>query len=132
MHTGENPFQFIVPLLKYLPVLLIVTALVVFIVIVIRRLIKDTPKDYAAGITVEASVFSKRQRKKRDPNTLPYDKEYAYAATSFYYITFETNDCRRIELSVNSETYKRLTEGDTGTLTYQGSQYIDFIQGSFA
>ncbi len=132
MHTGENPFQFIVPLLKYLPVLLIAATLVAFIVIVIRRIIRETPKDYASGTTIEATVFSKRTRKKRDPNTLPYDKEYAYAATSFHYITFETTDCRRIELAVNSATYQRLSEGDTGTLTYQGSQYIDFIQGNFA
>ncbi len=132
MHTGENPFQFIVPLLKYLPVMLIVTALIIFIVIAIRRIARETPKDYADGKTIEATVFSKRTRKKRDPNTLPYDKEYAYAATCFHYITFETADCQRIELSVNAETFQRLSEGDTGTLTYQGSQYIDFIQGNFA
>ena len=126
MHTGENPFQFIVPLLKYLPVMLIVAALIIFIVIAIRRIARETPKDYADGKTIEATVFSKRTRKKRDPNTLPYDKEYAYAATSFYYITFETNDCRRIELSVNSETFKRLTEGDEGTLMHQGTRYLGF------
>ncbi len=131
MHTGDNPFQKYVPFLVYLPLTLIAIALIVFIIIVIRRVIKQNPKSYANDNTISATVFSKRTRKKRDPNTLPYDKEYQYAKTTFYYITFETETCQRIELSVDSETFKRLTEGDIGLLTYQGSQYIDFIQQAF-
>lgn len=131
MRGEEFPFEKIVPVLKYLPFVLISAALIIFLIVIIRRLCKETPKDSGSGTTIQATVFSKRSRKKRDPNTLPYDKEYSYAATVFYYVTFETRDCRRIELPVSSDTFQRLSEGDTGTLTYQGSQYIDFIQGNF-
>ena len=131
MYYEENPYQSVVPLLKYLPLILIAAALIAFLFFLIRRLRKEMPKDYAGGKTISATVFSKRSRQKRDPNTLPYDKEYSYAATAFHYITFETRDCQRIELSVDAATYQRLSEGDTGTLTYQGSKYIDFIQEKF-
>lgn len=131
MYYEENPYQSVVPLLKYLPLILIAAALIAFLFFLIRRLRKEMPKDYAGGKTISATVFSKRSRQKRDPNTLPYDEEFAYAATRFYYITFETQDCQRLELAVASDTFQRLAEGDTGILTYQGSQYIDFIQRAF-
>ena len=131
MHTGENPYESVASLLIWLPLLLIAAALIVFIVIMLRRNAKASAAQHVTGTTVAASVFAKRSRKKRDPNTLPYDKEYNYSATVFHYITFETRDCRRIELPVDAETFQRLTEGDTGTLTYQGSQYIDYIQQKF-
>lgn len=131
LHTGDNPFESVVPYLLYLPLALVAVAIVVFVIIMIRKNIKQNSNDYADDNSISATVFSKRTRKKRDPNTLPYDKEYQYAATMFYYITFETHNCQRIELSVDAATYKRLSEGEIGTLTYQGSQYIDFIQGNF-
>ena len=131
MYHEENLFESVVPVLVYLPLFAVLIALIVFLIILIRRNAKESAAEHVAGITIEASIFTKRTRKKRDPNTLPYDKEYSYAATAFHYITFETRDCQRIELSVDAATYQRLSEGDTGTLTYQGSKYIDFIQEKF-
>ena len=131
MHNGENPFEHIVPFLIYLPLGAVLIALIIFLVIMLRRTAKEAAAETVVGSTIGATVFQKRTRKKRDPNTLPYDKEYSYAPTAFHYITFETRDCQRIELSVDSATYQLLSEGDVGTLTYQGSRYIDFIQENF-
>ncbi len=130
MQPQTDPIFSIVPVLKALPVIAIVTSLVIFLILMIRRNMKH-PKSYADGKSIEASIFSKYVREKRDPNTLPYDKEYAYAATKFYYIIFETKNCERLELPVTSAVFQRLSEGDVGTLTYQGSQFIDFIQQQF-
>lgn len=117
--------------LKYIPVFLIVAALVVFVVILIRRNIKNNPKDHALGKSVGARVLSKRERKRQDPNISPYDRNLSQVITHFYYITFETKNFERIELSVKGDVYHALTEDQTGTLTYQGSQFIDFIPGEW-
>lgn len=131
MYTEDTVFQSTIPLIVSLPLIIFSVALIVFIIIVVLRHFKSSNIERITDNSIEATVFHKRSRKKRDPNTLPYDKEYAYAATVFYYITFETRNCQRIELTVNADTFRRLSEGDIGKLIYQGSQYIDFIPGQF-
>lgn len=131
MRLDSEMFDVFGTLLKVIPVVLIVTALAVFVVIMIRRNIKDNPKEHAAGKSVGARVLSKRERKRQDPNISPYDQNLSRVVTHFYYITFETKNFERIELSVTGEVYHALTEDQTGTLTYEGSRYIDFIPGEW-
>lgn len=131
MYTEESVLQSAVPLLVSLPLILISAAIIVFIMIAVRRNFKANPKEHAGDSSIEATVLQKRSRKRRDPNTLYYDKEYAYGPTVFYYITFETKNFQHIELTVSSEIFRRLSEGDIGQLFYQGSQFIDFIPGHF-
>lgn len=131
MRTQDNPFLFIVPLLKYLPIFLIVAALIVFVILMIRRNVKENPKERADGKSVAARVISKRERKQRDPNISAYDQNRSNLFTYFYYVTFELKNYERIELSVRGDIYHSIVEDQTGTLTYQGSQFIDFIPGEW-
>lgn len=125
--TRENPFSFIVPYLKFIPLVLVAALLIFFVVHMIRRNAKNTPKDHAVGKSVGARVASKRQKRRRDPNIKPYDPNYNKMITYFYYITFELDSCERVELSVPSDVYQALAEDTKGTLTYEGARYIDFI-----
>ncbi len=43
-----------------------------------------------------------------------------------YYCTFEVTDGTRHEFRVAGKEYGQLVEGDTGTLTYQGTRYRTF------
>ena len=117
--------------LKWVPVVLILIALTVFVILMLRRNHKSNPKEHAAGKTVKARVLSKRERKRRDPNISPYDRNLAAVITNFYYITFETKNFEHIELSVTGEVYHALPEDQVGTLTYEGSRFIDFIPGEW-
>ncbi|GAB4185334.1 MAG: hypothetical protein Fur006_23650 [Coleofasciculaceae cyanobacterium] len=47
-------------------------------------------------------------------------------SSSYYYCTFEVRDGTRHEFYVGGEEYGQLVEGDTGTLTYQGTRYRGF------
>lgn len=116
---------------KWIPAVLIIIALIVFVIIMIRRSIKNNPKDHALGKTVKARVLSKRERKRRDPNISPYDRNLAGVITNFYYVTFETRSFEHIELLVPGDVYHSLPEDQTGTLTYEGSRFIDFIPGEW-
>ncbi|MBR7175202.1 MAG: DUF2500 domain-containing protein [Clostridia bacterium] len=43
-----------------------------------------------------------------------------------YFATFELEDGRRLELSVNDSEYSMLAEGDQGRLSFQGTRYLGF------
>lgn len=43
-----------------------------------------------------------------------------------YYVTLEFEDKSRLEFKVKAGTYGLLAEGDQGTLTYQGTRFLDF------
>ncbi len=44
-----------------------------------------------------------------------------------YYLTFEQENGARMEFRVPSKTYALLAEGDTGTLSFQGTRFLDFV-----
>jgi Protein of unknown function (DUF2500) len=45
---------------------------------------------------------------------------------AMYSVTFETKSGDRYEFAVPKQEYVMLAEGDTGTLTYQGTRYCSF------
>ncbi len=45
-----------------------------------------------------------------------------------YFVTFELENGKRLELGVKDREYGMLAEGDRGVLTYQGTRYLGFEQ----
>jgi len=43
-----------------------------------------------------------------------------------YFVTFELENGKRLEFSVNDGEYGMLAEGDSGELTWQGTRYLGF------
>ncbi len=43
-----------------------------------------------------------------------------------YFVTFELEDGKRLELGVKDPEYGMLAEGDQGRLSYQGTRYLGF------
>lgn len=46
-----------------------------------------------------------------------------------YYATFEVESGDRMELAVASDEFGYLAEGDMGTLTFQGTDFLGFARG---
>jgi hypothetical protein len=44
----------------------------------------------------------------------------------YYHLTFQTGEGSRRRFFVSKNEYQRLTEGDQGSLTYQGGRYLGF------
>lgn len=55
-----------------------------------------------------------------------HDSHMAGNSITTYYITFEFQDKERKEFKVKGKQYGLLSENDTGTLTYQGTRFIEF------
>ena len=45
-----------------------------------------------------------------------------------YYVTFLKGDGNYVEFAVDPQQYALLTEGITGSLTFQGMQYLGFVK----
>lgn len=68
-------------------------------------------------LTVEATVVGKRTQVSGSGDR---------HASTYYYVTFETEDGDRMEFGVLGSEYGLLAEGDLGRLTFQGTRYLGF------
>ena len=86
---------------------------------------KNSPR-----LTVSARIVAKRQNTtyQNHPNAGDTSGAHGYHTTSSttYYVTFQVESGDRIEMSVSGSEYGKLTEGDEGKLTFQGTRYLQF------
>ncbi|MGG4266976.1 DUF2500 domain-containing protein [Peribacillus simplex] len=55
---------------------------------------------------------------------------HSQSSSTTYYITFEFESGDRSEFHVSGKEFGILAEGDVGTLTFQGTRYIEFTRKS--
>ena len=81
-------------------------------------------------LTVSARIVAKRQNTtyQNHPNAGDTSGAHGCHTTSSttYYVTFQVESGDRIEMSVSGSEYGKLTEGDEGKLTFQGTRYLQF------
>ncbi|MBW4428728.1 MAG: DUF2500 domain-containing protein [Nostoc desertorum CM1-VF14] len=97
---------------------------IIFVIIVVsillglrKELTKWRYNNQQPVLSVAARVVAKRT------HVSGFDK-----ASSYYYCTFEVRDGTRHEFYVGDQEYGQLVEGDTGTLSYQGTRYRSFYR----
>ena len=69
----------------------------------------------ASLITADATVIAKRMH------------VFGDHSRTYYYVTFEFIDRRRLELKVPDDQYGYMIEGDVGALSYQGTMFVSFV-----
>ena len=81
-------------------------------------------------LTVSARIVAKRQNTTyhNQPSAGDTSGAHGYHTTSStnYYVTFQVESGDTIEMSVSGSEYGKLTEGDEGKLTFQGTRYLQF------
>lgn len=91
---------------------------------IFRRLAPITPGSSenltAQPQTVPAQVAARR--------TLIQQSVQQGQAVLGYYVTFLKGDGNYVEFAVDPQQYALLTEGITGSLTFQGMQYLGFVK----
>lgn len=85
----------------------------------------------APQVTVEARVTAKRMKVSGHGGTMMANRVSAmntiHSSTyTHYFVTFELEDGKRLELGVKDPEYGMLSEGDRGRLSYQGTRYLGF------
>lgn len=85
----------------------------------------------AAQETADVRVVSKRMKVTGHGGTMmanrfsPMNTFHSPTYTD-YYVTFEMENGRRLELGVKDPDYGMLAEGDRGRLSWQGTRYLGF------
>ena len=86
--------------------------------------------NHSEKLTVPAKIVAKRTQVSQHQQPNAGDPSGAHGFTvissTSYYVTFELENGGRMELSVKGSEYGMLVEGDTGTLSYQGTRYLGF------
>lgn len=81
-------------------------------------------------LTVPAVIVSKRTEVSHHRHANAGDISGAHGhhttASTQYYITFQFDSGDRMEFSVRGSEYGMLAEGDAGSLSFQGTRYLDF------
>ena len=82
--------------------------------------------------TVEARVVTKRMKVQGFGRTMAGSGTAMHtmggSTYTHYFVTFELEKGKRMELGVKDSEFGMLAEGDQGTLTYQGTRYLGFLQ----
>ena len=98
-------------------IFIVITGFCIFIfATIIRKGIKQVKQDNNSPILeVDAKVIAKRSRV--SGNNMIHQS---------YYVTFEEESGKRMELRVEGSIFGLLVEGDLGKLTFQGSRFLNF------
>ena len=80
--------------------------------------------------TVNAKVVTKRMKVSGHGNTMMRSNATMTGVGSStytrYFVTFELENGKRLELGMKDSEYGMLAEGDQGQLSYQGTRYLGF------
>ena len=94
--------------------------------IVVTMIVRKRRNDRAPIRTVRAAVIQKRVDRSSHPNAGDPTGAHGYTSFSVRLVRFAVSDGTQTELTVDEETYDRLTEGDSGMLTVQGTRFVSF------
>ena len=88
--------------------------------------------NHSPRLTVLAKVVSKRTKVSSHQQANAGDLSgahgfHTYSSTS-YYVTFQVESGDRMEMTVTGSEYGMMAEGDTGSLTFQGTRYLGFTR----
>ena len=79
----------------------------------------------APQITVAAKIVGKRHNVDVHHHNAGNNSGAHTTTSTTYYVTFELEDRQRLEFHVKGRVYGLLAEGDCGTLSYQGTRYLN-------
>lgn len=80
-----------------------------------------------AIIPVSAKIVSKRYDVSHHNHNTANNHNH-HSSSTRYYVTFELTNGERLELLVPNNEVGMLVEGDTGTLSFQGTRFISFVR----
>jgi hypothetical protein len=125
---GFDPMQDADPIFRVIetvgPILIALVAIAIGIVLV-KGILQWFRNNGSPVLSVKARVVNLRMKVSGGMHTAG-DNLSASGASTYYYATFEAESGDRMEFAVGDEEYGLLAQGDTGSLTYQGTRYLGF------
>jgi len=121
--SGNDDWMF-----SFVPTFIGIIFVIVFIIVIVnlfKGVMQWKKNENSPRLSVSAIVKSKRTHVSRYNHHQEQNVHLNGSSTS-YFVTFEFDSGDRSEFNVSDKEYGMLAEGDIGTLTFQGTRYIDF------
>lgn len=80
--------------------------------------------NHSPRLTVTATIVTKRKSVSHHHHHT--DTSVYVTNDTTYYVTFQVESGDKMELSLSRSEYGKLTEGDKGRLSFQGTRFLDF------
>ena len=119
----EGNFEHMIPLFTVMGILFFLVflfTLAMMVFTVVRTMSAKKQNDREPMLTVPAVVAAKRT------------DFYRYRGTSggstLYFVTFQVQSGDRLELNLSGREFGLLREGDRGSLTFRGKEFLDFTR----
>lgn len=104
--------------------------MVCFVFVIVNGIAEWNRNNHSPRLTIHAVVISKRTKVTHNHHAAMGDSTGAHGyhstASTFYYITFQSDSGDRMELRVKSGDYGMIAQGDEGSLTFQGTRFLNF------
>ena len=104
----------------------------IILVLIIARLIQSgrtwSKNNNSPVLTVNAKVMAKRTSVSHHHHSGTNNMAGHSSSSTDYFVTFQVDSGDRMELRVPNSEYGMLVEGDTGSLTFQGTRYKGFVR----
>lgn len=114
------------------PVFIGIIFVIIFIMIIVNifsGLSQWEKNEKSPRLSVPAMVKVKRTNTIRNGHSYGHNNNlHSQSSSTTYYITFEFESGDRSEFHISGKNFGVLAEGDVGTLTFQGTRYIDFTR----
>lgn len=120
--NSYNPFGLMFTLFPIM--FIIVFGVIIFSIV--KNISVNMHNNKQPVIPVEAKVVTKRYNVSTHHNTA--DNNMHHSSSTFYYVTFELSNGERLEFPVPSYEFGMLVEGDSGTLSFQGTRFVSFVR----
>ena len=115
--------NFMIPFMAVMTVLFFLTfaaTIGLMIFMIVRSVSAQKKNDSQPKLTVPATVISKR--------TDLYRRRNMGIGSTVYFVTFQVQSGDRIELHLSGQEFGLLQEGDRGSLTFRGREFIGFTR----
>ncbi len=110
----------------------LVFAMIMLVMYLQSESYEQRKNEKAPRISTNAYIGSKSIKKEQNIHRYMQTRNMVmprdFTADKRYYVAFDLEDGNRKEFKVSSNQYKELMERETGTLTFQGTQFIEFIR----
>lgn len=103
-----------------------IVILIVFVLNAFNALAQWNQNNHSPRLTVFAAVTSKRIDVSHHTHSNAGNAGVHHSSTTWYYVTFQVESGDRMEFTVSGPEYGMLSEGDEGSLSFQGTRFLSF------
>ncbi len=133
MDFGFGAFDIMFGIIPFFVIIMFIAVFILFAVTIAKGVKQKNYNRSQPRLTVRARVVSKRTEVRGHGGSHHHTGDVAHTTGGVthtsYYATFEVESGDRMELLIPQNEIGYLVEGDAGSLTFRGTEYLGFVRG---